>query len=253
MKNQVRIRTLIVEDEEPARTIVKEYLKSIPAIEVIGEAGDGFSGAKAINELKPDLVFLDVQMPKLTGFELLELLDHPCLIVFTTAYDQYAIKAFELNAVDYLLKPFSLTRFQEAVQRAVTRFQANITDVKVAEAVVKTNEETIEYLERIAVRKGGSIEVIPIDDIIYIESDGDYVVIHTPKGKFMKEKTMKFLELHLIPAKFVRIHRSYIVNVEKIQRLELYEKDSYLVVLQNGEKLRSSDSGQKTLRQRLNL
>lgn len=253
MKSEAKIRALIVEDEEPARAIVKEYLKSVSEIEIIGEASDGFSGAKAINEMKPDLVFLDVQMPKLTGFELLELLDHPCLIIFTTAYDQYALKAFEMNAVDYLLKPFSLTRFQEAVQRAIVRFHAKQTDEKVAEAVVKTNEESIEYLERIAVRKGGSIEVIPTDDIIYVESDGDYVVIHTPKGKFMKEKTMKFLESHLAPAKFVRIHRSYIVNVEKIQRLELYEKESYLVVLQNGEKLRSSDSGQKTLRQRLNL
>ena len=253
MKSGQNIRVLIVEDEEPARAIVKEYLKSVPNIELIGEAGDGFSGAKAINELKPDLVFLDVQMPKLTGFELIELLDHQCIIIFTTAYDQYALKAFEMNAVDYLLKPFSLSRFQEAVQRAIARFQANQTDAKIAEAVVKTNEETIEYLERIAVRKAGSIEVIPAEDILYVESDGDYVVIHTPKGKFMKEKTMKFLESHLPPAKFVRIHRSYIVNVEKIQRLELYEKDSYLVVLQNGEKLRSSDSGQKTLRQRLNL
>ncbi len=253
MKSESKIRTLIVEDEEPARAIVKEYLKSISEIEIIGEASDGFSGAKAINEMKPDLVFLDVQMPKLTGFELLELLDHPCLIVFTTAYDQYALKAFEMNAVDYLLKPFSLTRFQEAIQRAIVRFHANQTDVKTAEAVIKTNEETIEYLERIAVRKGGSIEVIPVGDIIYVESDGDYVVIHTSKGKFMKEKTMKYLETHLVPANFVRIHRSYIVNVEKIQRLELYEKDSYLVVLQNGEKLRSSDSGQKTLRHRLNL
>ncbi len=253
MSSERKIRTLIIEDEEPARAIVREFLKSIPAIEVIGEAGDGFTGAKVINEMKPDLVFLDVQMPKLTGFELLELLDHPCLIIFTTAYDQYALKAFEMNAVDYLLKPFAQSRFKEAVERAIIRFNSNQTDAKVAEAVVKTNEETIEHLERIAVRKAGSIEVIPVDDIIYVESDGDYVVIHTPKGKFMKEKTMKFLESHLPVSKFVRIHRSYIVNVAKIQRLELYEKDSYLVVLQNGEKLRSSDSGQKTLRLRLNL
>ncbi len=251
--NSNKIRTLLVEDEEPARAIIKEYLKEIPEIEIIGEAGDGFSGAKAINDLKPDLVFLDIQMPKLTGFELLELLDHQCLIIFTTAYDQYAIKAFEMNAVDYLLKPFSNVRFKEAVERAIARFQSKQTDIKTAQAILKTADEAVEYLERIAVRKAGNIEVIPVGDVIYFEADGDYVVLHTATGKFLKEKTMKYFEQHLPASGFVRIHRSYIVNVEKIQRLELYEKDTYMVLLKNGEKLRSSDSGQKILRQRLNL
>jgi len=251
--DSIKIRTLLVEDEEPARAIIKEYLKTFPDIEIIGEAADGFSGAKAINDLKPDLVFLDIQMPKLTGFELLELLDHQCLIIFTTAYDQYAIKAFEMNAVDYLLKPFSTLRFNEAVERAITRFHSIKTDVKVTQALLKSAEESTEYLERIAVRKAGNIEVIPVGEVIYLEADGDYVVLHTANGKFMKEKTMKYFEQHLPTSAFVRIHRSYIVNVEKIQRLELYEKDSYLVALKNGEKLRSSDAGQKLLRQRLNL
>jgi Response regulator of the LytR/AlgR family len=248
-----KIRTLLVEDEEPARAIIKEYLKTFLQVEIIGEAGDGFSGAKAINDLKPDLIFLDIQMPKLTGFELLELLDHQCLIIFTTAYDQYAIKAFEMNAVDYLLKPFSITRFNEAVERAITRFHTAKHDIKTAQALIKSAEDSIEYLERIAVRKAGNIEVIPVKEIIYFEADGDYVILHTANGKFMKEKTMKFFEEHLPISAFVRIHRSFIVNVEKIQRLELYEKDSYMVALKNGEKLRSSDAGQKLLRQRLNL
>lgn len=240
------IKAIIIDDEQPAREIIKHYLGAHENITVIGEFSDGFAGIKGINELKPDLVFLDIQMPKLTGFEMLELLDATPYIIFTTAYDQYAIKAFEMNAVDYLLKPYSQERFNQALLKANERMtKAEKPAIKKLTEHLAENQET---LDRVVVKTGNKIKVIPEETILYIESQDDYVMIYTGEGKFLKQQTMKYFEQHLDPRHFVRIHRSYIANIDTIKQLELYEKNSYLAVLSNGAKLKVSDSGYKLLK-----
>ncbi len=241
------IKAIIIEDESPARDLIKHYLNSFGEITLLGEFADGFSGLKGIQEVKPDMVFLDIQMPKLTGFELLELLDQIPEIIFTTAYDQYAIKAFEMNAVDYLLKPYSQERFNNAVAKAVER----ITKGSGSEPVKKLMDhiyENKDAVDRVVVKTGNKITVIPVETIIYIESQDDYVMIYTNQGKYLKQQTMKSFEQMLDPLIFARIHRSYLVNIETIKQLELYEKNSYLAILSNGAKLKVSDSGYKTLK-----
>ena len=249
----MKLRTILIDDEQPARDVVKHYLKDFPDVEVIGEFQDGFTGLKAIQELKPDLVFLDVQMPKLTGLELLELLEQPPLIIFSTAYDQYAIKAFEMNAIDYLLKPFSKERFTQALQKAVSLAGTGKQASGPVLSLVKTLEDSPEFLQRIAVKSRHKVSVVPVDDILYLEAEGDYVMIHTKEARHLKEKTMKYFETHLDPGQFIRIHRSYIVNTPFIDRIEYYDKESYSVLLKNGAKLRASTSGYKLLKQILNM
>jgi two-component system LytT family response regulator len=240
------IKAIIIDDEQPARDIIKHYLTSHKQITVIGEFSDGFAGIKGINELSPDLVFLDIQMPKLTGFEMLELIDDAPYIVFTTAYDQYAIKAFEMNALDYLLKPYSQERFDQALQKVTERMaNAEKPALKKLSGQFAGNQET---LDRVVVKTGNKIKVIPEETILYIESQDDYVMIYTNEGKYLKQQTMKYFEQHLDPHHFIRIHRSYIANINTIKQLELYEKNSYLAVLSNGAKLRVSDSGYKSLK-----
>ena len=245
------ITAIIVEDEKLARDLLRDYLKDHTDIRIIGEFEDGFSGLKAINELKPELLFLDIQMPKLTGFEMLEVLDHIPAIIFTTAYDHYAIKAFEHNAVDYLLKPFSRLRFLEAVKKARERIgsgDTNITD-KLLEHIDKQNE----IIHRVVVRWGAKIHVIPVEDIRYIQAEDDYVMIFTRDNKFLKQKTMKYFESHLAPEEFIRIHRSYIVRLGEITQLQLYEKDSYIVILKDGTKLPVSQGGLPRLKKLLDF
>jgi two-component system, LytTR family, response regulator len=240
------IKALIIDDEQPAREIIKHYLSSHEDITVMGECSDGFAGIKGINELKPELVFLDIQMPKLTGFEMLELMDDAPYIIFTTAYDQYAIKAFEMNAVDYLLKPYSQERFNQAIQKAQERMAK--TEKPPIKKLAEHFAENQETLDRVVVKTGNKIKVIPEETILYIESQDDYVMIYTSEGKFLKQQTMKFFEQHLDQRHFIRIHRSYIANIDSIKQLELYEKNSYLAVLSNGAKLKVSDSGYKLLK-----
>jgi len=247
------LRTIIIDDEQPARDVIKHYLKDFSEVEIIGEVADGFSGLKSIQELKPDLVFLDVQMPKLTGLELLELLDQPPLIIFSTAYDQYAIKAFEMNAIDYLLKPYSKERFAQAVLKAISQ-AGNITrSIQPVQNLVKTLEESPEFLQRIAVKSRHKVSVVPVEEIIYLEAEGDYVMLHTKDAKHLKEKTMKYFESHLDPSQYIRIHRSYIVNAKFIDRIEYYDKENYAVLMKNGAKLRASITGYKILKQVLNM
>ncbi|HEY4784770.1 MAG TPA: LytTR family transcriptional regulator DNA-binding domain-containing protein [Bacteroidales bacterium] len=244
------IKAIIIEDEQPARNLIKHYLTKHGEIELIGEYADGFNGLKAIQELKPDLVFLDVQMPKLTGFEMLELMDETPQIIFTTAFDQYAIKAFELNAVDYLLKPYSQERFDSAIQKAFERFQKDAPPVEIKK-LAEHIAENVETLDRVVVKIGSKIKVIPVDTILYIESQDDYVMVYTNDGKYLKQQTMKYFEKHLEASKFSRIHRSYLVNINTIKQLELYEKSSYLAVLSNGAKLKVSDTGYKALKNQM--
>jgi len=245
------IRTLIIDDEEPARMLVRKFLEDFSEIEVLGECADGFTAVKSINEHNPDLIFLDVQMPKLSGFELLEIIEHKPHVIFTTAYDSYAIKAFDENAVDYLLKPFSRERFADAVKKVVGRI-ASQTEQNFTEVIALAEEKT-EILQRIAVKSGSKIEIIAIGDIVYLESEGDYVMIHTKEGKFLKEKTMKYFEQHLDPDTFIRIHRSYIININEISGIELFEKESYIVKLKNGDQVKASSSGYKALKDALKL
>lgn len=244
---------IIIDDEQPARELIKHYLKGLPEIELLGDFQDGFAGLKAIQDLKPDIVFLDIQMPKLTGFELLELLDNPPHIIFSTAYDQYAIKAFEMTAVDYLLKPYSAERFGQAIKKVLQQILSAKPETPGVNNLVAALETNPEYLQRIAVKTRHKIEVIPVTDISHIEADDDYVTIHTGTEKYLKEKTMKYMESHLDPTQFVRIHRSYIVNVNQIARLELYQKETYHVLLKNGVSIRASATGYKELKQLLNL
>ncbi len=247
------VRIVIIDDEAPARDLIRHYLQSYPETEIAGEADNGFDAMKIIREQAPDLIFLDIQMPKLTGFEMLELMDNPPEIIFSTAYDQYAVRAFELNAVDYLLKPYSKERFDAAVQKALARINSG--------AVVQANPQMFGNvgagqpgtLTRVAVKDRKQIHVVLIDNIDYIEADGDYVKLHTGKNVFLKEKTMKYFEENLPPQQFIRIHRSYIVNVDEVSKIELYEKESYRVYLKNGETLKAAASGYKALKDAVRL
>lgn len=245
------IRTLIIDDEELARELIRNYLVHYPEIKVIGECSNGFEGAKSINELKPHLVFLDIQMPKLNGFELLEIIDHKPQIIFTTAYNQYAIKAFEMNALDYLLKPFSLERFQEAISKAKLRLiSANEIKSEIS-GLLEYHRQADEPIERIVVKTGNKINVITCDKIQYFEAQDDYVMIYTPEGKFLKQSTMKYFEDHLDPKMFARVHRSYIVQVDKIDRIELYGRETYMLFLKTGAKLPVSKTGYDKLKEKL--
>ncbi len=245
------LKAIIVEDEKLARDLILEYLRDHPDIQVTGEYEDGFSGLKAINELKPDLVFLDIQMPKLNGFEMLEVLDHKPVIIFTTAFDQYAIKAFEFNAVDYLLKPYSQERFSEAVKKARERLVSG--DVNITDKLINHIDKKPEIIHRVVVRSRSKIHVISVDEIRYIKAEDDYVMLYTGDGKFLKQKTMKYFEAHLPPEDFVRIHRSYIARLSEISQMQLYEKDSYIVILKDGTKLPVSKSGLPRLKDMLDF
>ncbi|NQV01904.1 MAG: response regulator transcription factor [Bacteroidia bacterium] len=253
MTNDQKYKALIIDDEPPARQIIRDYLKEFPSLEIAGEFSDGFSGLKAVQELKPDLVFLDIQMPKLTGFEMLELLDDPPVIIFSTAFDQFAIKAFEMNAVDYLLKPYARDRFKQAVGKAMSALSTGNQDAKPVKSILRVIDEQPDLLARIAVKIRHKVHVIPVLDIRYFEADGDYVTIHTEKERFLKEKTMKYFEAHLDPARFVRIHRSTIINVDFMDKLEYYDKESYAVLMKDGTSLKASTSGYKVLKEALKL
>jgi len=248
-----KIRIVIIDDEAPAREIIKHYLKEVDFIEVIAECADGFSGLKSITLLKPDLVFLDIQMPRLTGIEMLEVLTEKPEIIFTTAYDQFALRAFELNAVDYLMKPFSKRRFLDAVKKAIDKIRAGTGNKEPASQLLSKKPEPSSPVNRIVVRKGNAINLIPVEQIRYVEAQDDYVMIYHSAGKALKQQTMKYFEDNLPNSDFVRIHRSYIVKVEEIKRIEPYGKDNYVAILKSEDKLPVSRSGYKHLKEELNF
>lgn len=246
------VSTLIIDDESLARDIVKRYSGEHPELNIIAECSDGFEALRQIQTHKPDLLFLDIQMPKLDGFELLEVLDYSPAIIFTTAFDQFAIKAFEMNAVDYLLKPFSRERFDSAVQKAIQRIGAEKTTKNTSIEILKENvQESRGTLDRVVTRLGSKVSVIPVDRIWYIESADDYVMIYSELGNHLKEKTMKYFEEHLPQNNFVRIHRGNIINLSQISAIEPYTKDTHIVTLKCGAKLRASAEGYKKLRSML--
>ncbi|MEL7586860.1 MAG: LytTR family transcriptional regulator DNA-binding domain-containing protein [Prolixibacteraceae bacterium] len=246
-----KINILIIEDEELARELLKSYLKGHPGVNLIGECENGFEGVRKINELKPDLVLLDIQMPKITGFEMLQLLDHKPEIIFTTAYDQFALKAFEYNAADYLLKPFSKDRLLGAIDKVAQRISNKEDSADKLDRLSEVSPGG--FLDRVVVKDRHKIAIIMADQIRYIESLDDYVFIYTDSGRHMKQKTMKYFELNLSPRDFIRIHRSYIVNVAQISEIQQYEKDSYIVILKDKTKLKVSKSGYKNLKEALSF
>ncbi len=231
---------------------MKEYLLDIGGVEILGEFDNGFDGLKGINELKPDLVFLDIQMPKLSGFEMLELLDEIPGIIFITAYDQYAVKAFERNAVDYLLKPYSQDRLSAAIEKA-RKVEDTPDEQKNVENLIRDHQEEQTSIDRIAVKTGTKIKIIYVDEIQYLESQDDYVMIYTNDGKFLKQNTMKYFEKHLSSKYFVRVHRSYLVRLDFVEQIELYERDSYVIKLKNQQTIPVSRSGYNRLRESLNF
>lgn len=241
------LKAVIIDDELPARDLVKFYLKDNNDILVVGEADNGFDGAKLIHNEQPDLVFLDIQMPKINGFEMLELLDEPPSIIFCTAYDEYAIKAFELNAIDYLLKPFSKERINEAIDKVIK--EQVRPDKSKLEALVESQEQ----LDRIVVKTGHSIDIIDVGAIHFLEAQDDYVEIHAGDRKLLKQQTMKYYEHALDNRRFVRVHRRFIVNVESIAKLDKLGKETYLAQLKSGQQISVSAAGYARLKEVLNL
>jgi len=247
------IKCLIIDDEPLARSIVAEYLQHHPEVTIAQECGDGFEGIKAIKQHQPDLIFLDIQMPKINGFEMLELVEQQPGVIFTTAFDNYALKAFEANAVDYLLKPFSQERFDAALKKWQEKRTIEATEkpatIDLSEVPAKQPEERT----RIVVKAGNDIRIIPVQDILYLEAYDDYVKIHTKDGLFLKKKTMGYYEQTLDPAQFVRVHRSFILPITQITRIEPLEKDSHVALLKNGVRIPLSRSGYTRLRTVLGL
>lgn len=245
------IRTIIIDDEPLARSIIKEYLQLHPQIELVQECNDGFEGIKAIMQHHPDLIFLDIQMPKINGFEMLELIEQPPAVIFTTAYDEYAIKAFENHAVDYLLKPFNQERFDKAIGR--WREKRNNNAEETTRPLLDTASRMPNQNQRVVVKTGSKIKIIPVDDIYYLEAADDYVKIHTKEGAFLKNKTMAHFESLLDPQLFVRTHRSYIVQVQRITRIDPYEKENYQALLTSGAQVPVSKSGYTKLKSVLGI
>ncbi len=238
------MKVIIIDDEPLARMIVKEYLQSHGEMELVAECGDGFEGIKAIQQFDPELIFLDIQMPKINGFEMLELIEVPPAVIFTTAFDEFAIKAFEANALDYLLKPFNKERFEKAILKV-----SNQTNLNSIDSVIETAAKSPSQQSRVVVKNGGKIKIIPVNQIHYLEAADDYVKIFTADGTFLKKKTMSLFEQSMAQFQFVRIHRSYIVNTQRITRIEPYEKDSHLVLLNTGTQLPLSKSGYSKLKE----
>jgi len=242
------LRVIIVDDEALARAVVREYLMQHGDVTIVAECSNGFEAVKAVSELAPDLMFLDVQMPKLDGFEVLELLGREVRVIFTTAYDKYALRAFDVHAVDYLLKPFSEERFAEALEHARALLQKQKEDgdsgeVPDVDTLLKEARDRQGPLERVLIRDGAQVHVIPVDRIDYVEAQDDYVSFMADGKAYLKDQTMAAVEASLDAARFVRIHRSYLLNIDRIARVELYAKDSRLAILRDGRKLPVSRAG----------
>jgi two-component system, LytTR family, response regulator len=246
---QNKMRVAIVDDEELARQVLREYLSAHPEIEIVAECANGFEAVKAVAERKPDLVFLDIQMPKLDGFEVLELIGKDTAVVFVTAHDNFAIRAFEVHAIDYLLKPVSAERFEAALKRAKARLEGKTPQPVVPPAdLAAAARPPAQYLDRIPVRDGAKVFIIPVAKLDYAEAQDDYVALASEGKKHLKQQTIASLESALDPSRFLRVHRSYIVNLERVARIEPYGKDSHIAVLTSGAQLPVSRAGYGRLR-----
>jgi two-component system, LytTR family, response regulator len=246
------LRVAIVDDEAPARGLLREYLAAHSGVEIVAECSNGFEAVKRLGELAPDVVFLDIQMPKLDGFEVLDLLERPPAVVFVTAYDEYALKAFEVHAVDYVLKPVTRERLAEALARTRARLGAASAAPAPSPAVLAAAARPPgRYVERLLVKDGPNVHVIPVDRVDWIEAQDDYVGIHAEGKTHLKPQPLSEVAAGLDPARFVRVHRSYVLNVERLARLELYAKDSYLAVLKDGRQIPVSRAGHARLKELL--
>jgi two-component system LytT family response regulator len=246
MQTKTKLRAIIVDDEEPARLLLREFLSGREDIELAAECVNGFDAVKSVTEIKPDLLILDIQMPKLNGFEVLELVEQPPAVIFVTAHNQYAVKAFDVHAVDYILKPFSKERFDEAIEHAKKRIKKGKA-IPVKSIAAAAGMKSMP-LERVLVKEGAKVHVIPVDRIDYIKAEDDYVSIKTENKSHMKQVRMAELEKDLDPARFIRVHRSYILNLERIARIELYAKDSRMAILKDGTKILISRAGYEKLK-----
>ena len=239
-------KAIIIDDEPLSREIIKAYLKGFPEIEVMQECGDGFEGVKAIQQHQPELIFLDIQMPKITGFEMLELIDQKPAVIFITAYDSFAIKAFEANAVDYLLKPVSEERFRSAILK--WKSKVVLPSQEPVERVLSAMSAAGSQQGRIVVKTGTKVKIIPVHEIQYLEADDDFVKIYTTEGSFLKNKTMAFYEQSLDEAQFVRVHRSYILHINQITKIEPYQKENHVAILRDGKQIPVSKTGYAKLK-----
>ncbi len=239
------IKCVIIDDEPLARLIVREYLQQYQEVEILQECNDGFEGVKAIMQHQPDLIFLDIQMPKINGFEMLELIETPPAVIFTTAFDEFAMKAFDNNAIDYLLKPFSKDRFDKAFEKWLSKRN---TPSDINEQLNENRQRTADENSRVVVKTHNQIRIIPIHDIIYLEAYDDYVKMHTTQGMFLKKRTMSSFEQGLNPNEFVRVHRSYIIKLDQLTRIEQPEKDVHVALLKTGAKVPLSKTGYSKLK-----
>ncbi|MGJ8661444.1 MAG: LytR/AlgR family response regulator transcription factor [Bacteroidota bacterium] len=239
------MKVILIDDEPLARSIIKNYCERIPSIDIIGECENGFDAVKMIDDKKPDLIFLDVQMPKLNGFEVLELIQHETKVIFTTAFDEYAVKAFDSNAIDYLLKPFLFDRFEQAIEKCSSASTPSFSDIS-GESYINPNEK-----QRIVIKDGENINIIPLHELIYIEAYDDYVKLFTEAGRFVKKQTMVHYEKTLPENAFIRIHRSSIIAIDRIHKIENAEKGRYQVLLTNGVRLPISRNALPELKSRL--
>ena len=241
-------KVIIIDDEPLARLIVSEYLKDYEDFEVLAECQDGFEAIKKITELKPDLIFLDIQMPKINGFEMLELLTDSPSVIFTSAFDQYALKAFETSAVDYLLKPFTKERFDSAINKwkksDIINSVNSLTEIE--------NKQPDEHL-RVVIKDGAEIKIIPTSEINYIEAYDDYVKIYTKDKYHLKKKTMNYFERALNKAQFIRVHRSFIININELTKIEAFEKNSYVAILRSGKRIPISRTAYGPLKESLGV
>jgi two-component system, LytTR family, response regulator len=241
-------KVIIIDDEPLARSIVKNYIGKFSELTVVAECENGFEGFKSIQALQPDLVILDVQMPKISGFEMLELIDRPPAIIFATAFDEFAIKAFENNAVDYLLKPFSEERFRDAIQKWQTRPNNTVSTAFLKESIRPGQE-----LPHVVVRSQGEINIVALQDILYIEAFDDYVKLFTADTFYLKKQTMAWYESHLDATKFFRVHRSFIIQLKELIRIEPMEKNTWIAILRNGSRIPVSRSAYSVLREKLGI
>ena len=244
-----KLRVAIVDDEAPARALLREYLAVLPDVEIVAECANGFDAVQAVDDLSPALLFLDIQMPGLSGFEVLELIGREVAVVFVTAYDEYALRAFDVHAVDYLLKPFSGKRLAQALARA--RLRVGHPREAGAERVAADARPPGSWSARIVARDGGRVHVIPVDDLDFVEARDDYVCLRSAGREVLKQQTLTALAAQLDPSRFVRVHRSFVLNVARIARIERYAKDSRLAVLRDGAKVPVSRAGYAALRKHL--
>ncbi len=242
-----KLSVAIVDDEPLARDYLADLLSGYEDLELVAQCSDGFEAVKACAEFKPDLMFLDIQMPKLDGFEVLELVEPKPYVVFVTAYDEYALKAFGVHAVDYLLKPFSQQRLEQALEQVRQRY----AKPQKLQGLLDDYGKKGDFLQRVALQDGSTVHIIAVGDLEYVSAQDDYVEFHSKNGSFLKHQTLSSLEKRLDPKDFVRIHRSTLVNLHKIDRIEPWGKDNKVAIMKDGTKLRVSRSGYRKLRNAL--